>query len=292
MKTLTPDDWLGIWSQKLSQAIRARNYSPQTQRNYLLSLKAFLAFRPGNPRDWRAREIRDFLSMLRHKQRLGPSTVNLYRDGLDFFCRHVTGNTSCMQGIPRLKESKALPDVLGQDRVGEVIGSLANPKHRLALSLAYGCGLRVSELAALKIEDILWSRNLVHVRQGKGGKDRLIMLPGTLVQPLRDYLACYKPLLHLFESQTPGRPLSRRAFQLIFTSACKKAGIPHKGGIHSLRHSFATHLLENGTDLRFIQVLLGHSNSKTTERYTHVAGHNLTRIRSPLDALGRQGASH
>lgn len=190
-----------------------------------------------------------------------------------------------MSRIPRLKEDQALPDILDAKQVGSFLSSLKNPKHRLALSLAYGCGLRVAELTKLKLSDIDFERKTVHVRQGKGGKDRLVMLPGSLDQPLRTYIECQKPGTYLFESRKIDVPMSKRSFQAIFNRTCVRAGLELKGGIHGLRHAFATHLLEYGTDLKIIQVLLGHAQIKTTERYVRVSKSLITKVRSPLDNL-------
>ena len=231
-------------------------------------------------------DLQAFLLTLKQVKGLNAATVNLYRDGLSFFCQNVSKSSLRFDTIPRLKENAKLPVVLDAKSIGKVIGSIQNQKHRLALSLAYGSGLRVSELAALRICDINFNRSVIHIRNGKGGKDRVALLPEILRKPFQEYLDHFRPKTFLFESPLTGKALTRRTFQLVFETACKKAGIVKFGGIHSLRHSFATHLLENGTDLRFIQALLGHSSSKTPERYTHVAVHNLVQIISPLDRLG------
>jgi len=154
--------------------------------------------------------------------------------------------------------------------------------------LAYGFGLRVSELTHLKITDIDLLRNTISIIAGKGGKDRILMLPPSLVAPLKEYFKTYGPRIYLFEGQEPGEPLCRRTFQVVFRKALDRCGIPHKGGIHSLRHAFATHLLEAGTDLKAIQSLLGHASYKTTERYARVASHRLRTIQSPVVRLWNQ----
>lgn len=284
-------DWIEYWCERLGLALRSRNYSKETEKNYRLAVKTFLARHPGPPRKWSKSLIRDFLLNLRLKEGYSPSTVNLYRDGLGFFCRHVTGNPACMEEIPRLKENKALPDVLSAASLKAMVAALTNPKHRLAISLIYGCGLRVGEVAALKIRDLDLERTTVHIRNGKGGKDRVTIFPASLEEDLRSYLQCYKPQVYLFESRRPGQALCKRSFQAIFKAASAKAGLRLEGGIHSLRHSFATHLLESGTDLKHIQVLLGHNNLKTTERYVHVSNRVLTRIKSPLDSILEAGKS-
>ena len=279
--------WLDYWSPRLCREVSRRNYSPETLKNYDGTLRAFLSTRPGPPIWWRPITIRNFLAAQSEKG-LNPATVNLHLDGLIFFCRHVAKVPACVEGLPRLKERKALPRVLDAANVSNMIAGVGNPKHRLALALAYGCGFRVAELAALRISEIDFTRKVIHIKNGKGMKDRMVMLPESLIAPLRDYLACYRPSVYLFESRAPGTPLTKRTFQVTFQEACARAGF-NGGGIHSLRHSFATHLLENGTDIRFIQALLGHASLKTTQRYTHVAAHNITRISSPVDSLGGVG---
>lgn len=273
------------WSVRLREAIASRNYSAETFNNYDHALRTFLATNPGSPHLWTRSILQRFFLTLRQEKGLSTATVNLYRDGLSFFCQHVAKVPLKFEDIPRMKGPSSLPTVLDPNSVEKVLGEVRNPKHKLALSLAYGCGMRVGELAALRISDIEFARKIIRIRNGKGGKDRLVMLPESLEAPLKEYLACYIPKEFVFESQQTGTALKKRTFQMVFENACGKAGLKKFGGIHSLRHSFATHLLENGTDLRFIQALLGHSSSKTTERYTHVAAHKVGKIASPLDRL-------
>ncbi len=281
-----PKDWVSFWSARLRAEIAARNYSKETFKNYDNAVRGYIKVHPGSPHLWKISELRAFLISLKQDRGLNAATVNLYRDGLSFFCQNVVKSSLRFDSIPRLKENVKLPVVLDANSIGKVIGEIKNPKHKLALSLAYGSGLRVSELAALKICDIDFNRRVIKIRNGKGGKDRVVLFPEILRKPIKDYLDHFGPKTFVFESPLSGKALTRRTFQLVFENACKKAGMVKFGGIHSLRHSFATHLLENGTDLKFIQALLGHSSSKTTERYTHVAAHNVVKIVSPLDRLG------
>lgn len=284
-------DWPAFWKRKLKHALDLRNYSPETWKNYGRALTDFLSNHSGHPGRWKQRDIEAHLLDLKEKRGLSASTVNLHRDGLAFFYTHVLGSKEPVENIPRLKEDQKLPSVLNASQVEALLSASSNPKHRLALSLAYGCGLRLAELTNLEIADIDFTRQVILVRKGKGSKDRVVMLPSQLDSGIHEYLDLCRPVKYLFENSQSGQRLTRRTFEAVFESACRKAGLKHRGGIHSLRHSFATHLLENGTDLRYIQALLGHSSSKTTERYTHVAVHHLTQILSPLDRLGVGGKS-
>jgi len=277
-------DWTEYWLSRLEREAQARNLSPNTLRNYSLAVRAFLAFRPGSPYAWRREDLTRFLADLKEKG-LAGSTLNLYRDDLAFFCRNVSRMPHCVESLPKARQDQKLPAILSREKIQALLKTHPSPKHRLALGLAYGCGLRVGELTLLRLEDLDFSRRTLTVRLGKGGKDRTIMLPLALDASLRGYLKTYRPQTYLFESTVPGRPLSRRTFQILFRNAVDRCGISHVGGIHSLRHAFATHLLEAGTDLKMIQALLGHSSYKTTERYARVASQRLKLVESPVDRV-------
>ena len=280
-----PMDWHRYWMDRASRELSQRNFAVSTRETYLAALKDFLHHHPCAPSNLRADAIGRYLLLCKEERGLNASTVNLILASLVFFYQHVVKAPYCIAGIPRMKEDKKLPDVMGPGSLKTLIEGTANEKHRLALSMAYGCGLRVSELARMKWTDLDFERGVLHIRKSKGSKDRMVMIPVSLIEDINAYRARHQPITFVFESTLAGKPLCTRTFQAVFEKACEKSGIKRKGGIHSLRHSFATHLLENGTDLRFIQALLGHSSSKTTERYTHVTASNLTRVASPIDRL-------
>lgn len=215
-----------------------------------------------------------------------PETLKIYRHSVRLLLLRQSTSPLKMtsQGIPKLKEAQTLPRTFSISEAESVIACALKPKHRLALSLAYGCGMRISELAHLRLEDLDFGRKLIHIRHGKGAKDRLVMLPLSLETVIKNFIRCFSPRIFLIE-HFPGRAQNKRSLQTAFSKACLKAGLSPVGGIHSLRHSFATHLLEAGTDIRSIQVLLGHASCKTTERYTHVAATYLATIASPMDRL-------
>ena len=166
-----------------------------------------------------------------------------------------------------------------------ILESLQNTKHKTMLCMIYACGLRRGELLKLKPQDILSDRLLLHIKQAKGKKDRIVPLSEKLLEMLRDYYKSYKPQVWLFEGQKSGNAYSERSLELVFKHAIKQAGITKPATLHWLRHSYATHLLESGTDLRYIQELLGHKSSKTTEIYTHVSTLSIQKIKSPFDDL-------
>jgi site-specific recombinase XerD len=188
--------------------------------------------------------------------------------------------------LPRPKKPLLLPKVMNEKEVIGLLNALDNVKHKAILYLAYSAGLRVSEVINLKIGDIDSSRMLIHLRGAKGKKDRMVTLGKVALENLRMYYKQYQPKIYLFEGPT-GEQYSTRSAQIIFNQAKLKTGIRKELTFHSLRHSYATHLLENGTDIRFIKELLGHNDLKTTVRYTHVSKKSLEQIESPLDKLMR-----
>ena len=187
--------------------------------------------------------------------------------------------------IPYGKKPKTLPAVLSTDEVARLFDAVANLRYRLLLQTAYAAGLRVSEVVGLQVGDIDAARMLLHIRCAKGHKDRLVPLSALLLQRLRDYWRRYRPQRWLFPGQTPTRPLSIGQVQRICRQAMRDAGITKKASMHTLRHSYATHLLESGTDLATLQKLLGHNQLSTTLRYTHIQEPLLQQVRSPLDTL-------
>ena len=178
-----------------------------------------------------------------------------------------------------------MPNVLSKNEVKSILEAPTNLKHRAMLSLIYACGLRRSELLNLSLSDVHSDRNLLFIRQSKGKKDRVVPISNKIIEMLREYYKAYKPKTWLFEGQIPNTKYSEMSLAKVLKQALKKAGNQKPVSLHWLRHSYATHLLESGTDLRYIQELLGHASSRTTEIYTHVSTKNLQQIRSPFDDL-------
>jgi site-specific recombinase XerD len=199
--------------------------------------------------------------------------------------KEVLPKSDINMSIPRPKKDSKLPSVLSQSEVIQILQATSNEKHKTILFLIYSAGLRVGEVVRLKPEDIESSRMLVRVKKGKGSKDRYTLLSQIALEQLRKYYKLYKPEIWLFPGGKEGDHITERTVQRVFEACCTKARINKEVSVHTLRHSFATHLLESGVDLRYIQELLGHASTKTTEIYTHVTQKNISEILSPLDRL-------
>jgi integrase/recombinase XerD len=225
------------------------------------------------------------------RQGLSENTLHSRLNALKFYYEQVLKKDKFFWEIPRPKKRFILPKVLGEEEFGKLFNALENKKHKAMLFTAYSAGLRVSEIVALQIKHIDSDRMQILVEQAKGKKDRYVALSPILLDILRDYIKTYKPkpVKYLFESEQTRMAYPTRTVQKIFQLAKEKSGIIKDIGIHSLRHSFATHLLEKGTDIRYIKDLLGHFNIKTTERYLHVSKKSLVNISSPLDDLFKKG---
>ena len=269
----------------LRRELLQRNYSPRTIRTYGAAASRFLAHVQGNPLSATTDDVGRWLIELRVTHDLEPSTVNLAGAALRFFFLHVIGRPMTLATVPRMKEPRKLPTVYAKSEIRRIIDAAHNLKHRLLLMMAYGCGLRVSEIAHLKREDIDQARGLIWVRRGKGGRDRAVMLSASIGTALQETMAIPSDNSYVFGVHDSHEPLGIRTIQKVFEHACVEARIKRNGGIHGLRHSFATHCLEQGTDIRYVQELLGHSNIKTTMIYTHVTANNIASIKSPLEGL-------
>ena len=271
--------------KNMQTELKVRNYSPRTIKNYEAAVNQYLHWLKKNPSEKDVPEIKRFQLYLKESRKYSPRTVNLVTAAVQFFYIHVLRFRLPHDTLPRMKTGRPLPKVYSEQEIGKIISSVSNPKHRLIIMFAYGCGLRLSELSYLKREDFDLDRDIINIRKAKGMKDRTVMIDEVLKPEIENYLKVTEGQTWLFEGQTRGQKIAARTIELIYDHACQNAGVAKKGGIHCLRHSFATHLLEQGTDLRYIQELLGHSSSKTTEIYTHVSKSAITRIRSPLSKI-------
>lgn len=267
-----------VYLDQLRNELRMRNYSHRTVQAYTSCLKSFLSFINCDVHLFDGQNIKRFILSLYDKN-LSAQTINLHINALKFFNQHVLH--SAHLNIPYAKKTRKLPIILSREDIKILISVMCNKKHRLIIMLAYGAGLRVSEITNLRVRNLDFQRSLITVRQGKGSKDRQTLLPHTLRQELLYYVRARNPCDYLFESERGGK-LSTRTIQKVFKNALVRSGLDVAVTFHSLRHSFATHLLENGTDMRYVQALLGHSSIKTTQIYTHVTSQNLSQIQSPL----------
>ncbi len=269
-----------------------KGMSRSTRRTYRSELGRFLADIKHIPAtDFSHDRLRKYLAWCLETLGLSENTIHSRMNALKFFYEQVLHREKFFYDIPRPKRPMLLPKLLNEDELGRLFAALRNKKHKAILFTVYSSGLRVSEVVNLKLADIDSGRMQIHIRHAKGKKDRYVNLSPLLLDILRDYVktSAPKPKEYLFESEQTGKPYPIRSVQQIFSNAKSKARILKEVGIHSLRHSFATHLLDKGTDIRYIKDLLGHFNIKTTERYLHVSKHQLVNIISPLDDLYQKG---
>ena len=273
---------------RVQAGLTLRGYSPRTRKVYLGHLRRFLTWcgegTPRMPDDPAGRAHAYILELLQQKG-ISRSYQNQVVSAIRFMCESVLGQPTVALNIPRPRKEERLPAVLSQGEVARMLKKARNPKHRALLMLIYSAGLRVSEVVGLRVEDLDMDRGLVRVRRGKGGKDRYTLLARRAVEAVRVYRDAYPTDRWLFPGERPERHLTTRSVQRVVKNAARAAGIQKHVTTHTLRHSFATHLLEGGTNLRVIQELLGHTSASTTQIYTHVARSSLESVRSPLDNL-------
>jgi integrase/recombinase XerD len=262
-----------------------KRYSDSTVKNYVGIFTAFINYFPNIELDQVKEEhIKDYMRYLVVKKNVSSSTQNQAINAIKFYYEQVKLGDTKRYALERpLKEFK-LPNVLSEEEVSSILLASENLKHKSMLYLIYASGLRRSELINLLISDINSDRKIILIRGAKGKKDRVTLLSDKLLIMLRQYYTKYKPVKWLFEGSV-AQPYSASSLQKVFHMALTRSGIKKDASLHSLRHSFATHLLERGTDIRYIQVLLGHSSSRTTEVYTHVTAKAFDKITSPLDFL-------
>jgi site-specific recombinase XerD len=263
----------------------AMNYSSSTIRTYTQNFIKFLKDHPDA--DWSSMEERTIVRYLSGLMQRGLSANSGHSmvNALLFYYQQVLGKKKFELLLPRPKLEKKLPAVLTMEECLQIFRAVDNPKHKLLLLIGYGAGLRVSEIVGLKWEDILFAEHKIHLKNAKGKKDRMVMLPYSIVHSLEAYRQVYPKAVYVFEGQYAGEPYSTRSVQEVMRNAMKKVGLNKKASVHTLRHSFATHLLEAGTDIRYIQKILGHASIKTTTVYTHISKSAIDRIESPLDRI-------
>lgn len=277
---------------KVQQHLQLKGYSISTRRTYLNEIAQFLQTIKAKPaNEFTPQRIMDYLQYCYTTLKLSENTLHSRMNALKYYYEKVLGKEKFFWEIPRAKKPFQLPNVLAEQEIVRLFNAITNLKHKAILFTAYSAGLRVSEVVTLKVADIDSNRMQIKIESAKGKKDRMVNLSPVLLDVLRQYIkkSNPQPTVYIFESEIMGEAYSSRSAQKVFQRAKEKAGIAKNVTFHSLRHSFATHLLEKGIDIRYIKDILGHFSIKTTQRYTHVKKDQLINITSPLDDLWLKG---
>ena len=276
--------------QRLIDDMTARRFTEATRKDYVRHVRTFAAFLGRSPDMATSDDLRRF-QLHMAQQQVSPWSINAAIAALRFFFTVTLERPDLVRPLRIVNEPRKAPVVLSQEEVARLLEAAPGLKYKAALSVAYGAGLRVSEVANLKVSDIDSERMTLRVEQGKGQRDRYVMLSPQLLELLRDWWRTARPQVWLFPGQNPINPMTPRQLNRAVTAAKDLAGIAKRVSPHTLRHSFATHLLEQGVDIRVIQVLLGHAKLETTALYTRVAVNTVRDIKSPLERLGVNLAS-
>jgi integrase/recombinase XerD len=276
--------------QKLTYDLQLRGLSKGTEKNYCQRIKLFQDYFKKPASELGEHEIREYLHYLRNDKKLSTSTVNMCNCALRFLYDITLEQNLNYKRIPRLKEPIILPNILTKAEVQSLFDAANNLKHKCILMTIYGSGLRLSEIASLKVSDIDSKNMRIFVEQSKGKKDRYALLSHSNLSMLREYWKQYKPKYWLFEGMEKGSHLTGRGVQDMFKKYLKMASVDKEATVHTLRHSFATHLLESGTSIFYIRELLGHATIRTTTRYLHVATTDVLKTISPLDTFQNEEA--
>jgi site-specific recombinase XerD len=270
----------------MQEDLLLKAYSPHTQRAYLGCARHFARHYLRSPEEMGEQEIRDFLLHLVRDRKASPATLSMYVNALKFLYNVTLKRPEAVKGISHPKRPKTLPVILSPEEVLRILAAIRSLKHKAIVATAYAAGLRISEVCGLRLADIDSQRMRIHVRSGKGKKDRYVMLGESLLALLRQYYQKVRPPgEYLFPGHNPQRPLCTTAVNRVLQKVLRETGLTKKVTMHTLRHCFATHLLEAGTDIRILQVLLGHSSIRTTLRYTHITDRLVQNLVSPLDII-------
>ncbi len=277
---------MGKLHDRMKEDLLLKAYSPHTQSAYLCCARHFASHYMRSPQEMGEKEIRGFLLHLVRDRKASPATLGMYINALKFLYNVTLKRPEAVKGISYPKRPKTLPVILSPEEVLRVFEAIRSVKYKAIMATAYAAGLRISEVCGLQIADIDSQRRLIHIRSGKGKKDRYVMLGESLLALLRQYYQTARPPgEYLFPGQKPQRPTSTTAVRQVLRKVIRETGLSKKVTMHTLRHCFATHLLEAGTDIRILQVLLGHSSIRTTLRYTHITDRLLQKLVSPLDLI-------
>lgn len=277
---------MGKLHDQMQEDLVLKAYSLHTQKAYLRCARHFVKHYMRSPEEMGQQEVRGFLLHLVRDRKASPATLDMYINALKFLYNITLKRPKAVQGLDHPKRPKTLPVILSPEEVLSIFAAIRSVKHKAIIATAYAAGLRISEVCALRASDIDSQRRRIHVRAGKGKKDRYVMLGESLLELLRQYYRKARPQgEYLFPGYKPQRPISTTAVRQVLRKAVQQAGVAKKVTMHTLRHCFATHLLERGTDIRILQVLLGHSSIRTTLRYTHVTDPLVQKLVSPLDLI-------
>ena len=279
-----PEDIVGKITE-MRQWMEQQRYSYSTIKTYISFVRKFFVFY--RYKGWNKvnrQDIRDYNFQEFIKKGMSYSAQNQFINAIKLFYSLHRNGEIIPEDIKRPRKQTRLPNVLSKEEVARIISSVGNLKHKCLLMVVYGAGLRIGEALNLRVEDIRSKEKLIYIRQSKGAKDRRVPLSEKMLQILRDYFKAYRPRNYLFEGQNGGK-YSATSARNVFRRACQKAGISIKVTLHTLRHSYATHLMESGVGLRYIQEILGHNSPKTTMMYTRISGKRLSEIRSPLEDM-------
>jgi site-specific recombinase XerD len=271
--------------RRMIRDMTVRGFSPNTHESYLAAVRGLARHYRRSPDQLSAEEVQAYLAHMVTARKLSWSTRNIAASAFRFLYHVTLGRDTVEFEVPVVKQSQRLPEILSRDEVARVLESPPNPKHRLLLATIYAAGLRVSEAVRLKVADVDRGRMTLRVEQGKGRKDRVVPLSRRLLGQIESYWQAHPPRLWLFPNRQGTRAINVTVAQKVFMMAKLRTGIRKRGGIHSLRHAFATHLIESGADVPTVQRLLGHRSVSTTMRYFHLSQARLAMIRSPLDLL-------
>ena len=278
---------MGTLCQRMTEDLKLKNYAAKTTTEYLACARRFAAFHMRSPVEMGKEEIRDFL--LSVAIRSGPESLKMHIAGLRFLYTTTLRRPEEVAALAWPKVPRRLPDILSGSEIEALLDAVEPLEHRAVAMTAYGTGLRISEACSLLSTDIDSKRMLIHVRDGKRARDRYVMLPQRLLAFLREYWRQLRPSgTYLFPGTKAGRSIKPDSVRNALKKGITKAGITKRVTFHGLRHSFATHLLETGTDIRVIQTLLGHASIRSTTRYTQVSRKHVGRVKSPLDLLGKK----
>lgn len=271
--------------EQFSRKLEIENYSVQTVKNYISALNGFLEYvhslKINRVTD---KEITDYLYYCKKEKNYSFSSMKMVIAAIKYLYKNVFNKPAPEALNIKLRKPSVLPTVLTVNEISKILDTVENLKHKTMLLLIYSAGLRLGELLNLKPGDIISETMKIHIREGKSKKDRYVMLSENILTLLKKYYSEYKPKEFLFEGQKGGK-YSPKSVQTVFKRAANKARIKKKVSVHTLRHSFATHLLDDGTDIRYIQELLGHKRLETTQIYTHVSSYSINKIKSPAEKI-------